>query len=162
VSFCRLTPHPRKALSYTSWPCAQSNDLYSGPSELFRHRRKGAAWHTVDMVWLYRSPFPVGGGFTCSNYFYLSSRHLERGGGSAPCGHVPASSLYNFPEKRHLVLKFTSRLAFPSFRFMFITVPIIWIKGELKVTNSGNQCCGTGTGTVGTVTFWLVEPEPEL
>ncbi len=22
------------------------------------------------------------------------------------------------------------------------------------------QCCGTGTGTVGTVTFWLVEPEP--
>ncbi len=24
-----------------------------------------------------------------------------------------------------------------------------------------HQCCGTGTGTVGTVTFWLVEPEPE-
>jgi hypothetical protein len=24
------------------------------------------------------------------------------------------------------------------------------------------QCCGTGTGTVGTVTFCLVEPEPEL
>jgi hypothetical protein len=23
------------------------------------------------------------------------------------------------------------------------------------------QCCGTGTGTVGTVTFCLVEPEPE-
>ncbi len=24
-----------------------------------------------------------------------------------------------------------------------------------------NQCCGTGTGTVGTVTFLIVEPEPE-
>ncbi len=30
----------------------------------------------------------------------------------------------------------------------------------LFVTISLLQRCGTGTGTVGTVTFWLVEPEP--
>ena len=34
------------------------------------------------MVWLYRSPIPVWGGggyFTCSNYFYLTSRCLKGG-----------------------------------------------------------------------------------
>ncbi len=36
------------------------------------------------------------------------------------------------------------------------TPPVSWIG------YSQTQRCGTGTGTVGTVTFWLVEPETEL
>ncbi len=48
---------------------AQSNELIRGPPELVQHfrlyrgsshRRKSAAWHKFDMVWLYRSPIPVG------------------------------------------------------------------------------------------------------
>ncbi len=32
-------------------------------------------------------------------------------------------------------------------------------KAKIKGTVTLYQCCGTGTGTVGTVTFCLVEPE---
>ncbi len=34
------------------------------------------------MVWLYRSPIPVGRRevFSCSNYFYLPSRRIKEGG----------------------------------------------------------------------------------
>ncbi len=47
---------------------ASSNDFYKGPTELVQHsayrgsslRRKGNASHLIDMVWLYRSPIPVG------------------------------------------------------------------------------------------------------
>ncbi len=48
---------------------SQSNDWYRGTSELLQyfrlycrgssHRRKSAAWHRFDMVWLFRSPIPV-------------------------------------------------------------------------------------------------------
>jgi hypothetical protein len=68
---------------------AQNNDWYRGPTELFQqsayrgssHRRKGADRHILDMVWLYRSSFPVGrrGIFTGSNNFYMPSRRLEKG-----------------------------------------------------------------------------------
>ncbi len=54
----------------TACHCAyqsQSNDRYRGPrpTELVQnkdssHRHKGAARHTIDMVWLYRSAPPVG------------------------------------------------------------------------------------------------------
>ncbi len=48
----------------------QSNDWYRGLTELIQHsahrgishRRKGAARHTIDIVWLHRSPIPVGRG----------------------------------------------------------------------------------------------------
>ncbi len=35
-------------------------------------------------------------------------------------------------------------------------------QGRQPHSHTAGQCCGTGTGTVGTVTFCLVEPEPEL
>ncbi len=52
------------------------------------HRRKSAAGHKFDMVWLYRSPrLSQWGGeyFTRSNDFYLPSLRLQ-GGRSAPSG----------------------------------------------------------------------------
>ncbi len=61
------------------------------------HRRKGAVSHIIDMVWLYRSPMPVGmkGSSICSNEDYLPSRRLEeRRRESVPCG--PAGVLNNF------------------------------------------------------------------
>ncbi len=71
----------------------QSNKLpvSRGTTELVQHfrlsyRRKSAAWHKFDMVWLYRSPIPMGrrGYFTLSTDFYLPSLRLE-GRGSAHC-----------------------------------------------------------------------------
>ncbi len=43
----------------------QRNKLTRGTTELVQHfrlsyRRKSAAWHKFDMVWLYRSPIPMG------------------------------------------------------------------------------------------------------
>ncbi len=63
-------------------------NMYRGPTDLVQHcaywrsshRRKGAARHIIGMVWLYRSPIPVGKGgwyLTSSNYFYLPSQRLE-------------------------------------------------------------------------------------
>ncbi len=51
------------------------------------------------MVWLYRSPIPVGRRevFSCSNYFYLPSRRIKGGGGgeSIPCVlHMYESIIY--------------------------------------------------------------------
>ncbi len=50
--------------------------------------RCNAACLKFDMVWLNRSPIPVGrkeGNFPCSIDFYLSSLHVEEGGSeSAP------------------------------------------------------------------------------
>jgi hypothetical protein len=76
----------------------QSNELTRGPSELVQHfrlyrgsshRRKSAVCPKFDMVWLYRSPIPVGrrGLISRSTDFYLPSLQVEEGGrGSAPCG----------------------------------------------------------------------------
>ncbi len=55
----------------TACHCAcqsQSNDRYRGPTELIQNfsnrgssqRGKGAARHTIDVVWLFRSALPVG------------------------------------------------------------------------------------------------------
>jgi hypothetical protein len=72
-----------------------SNDCYWSSAELVQHfacsshRRKGAAWHILDLVWLYRRPILSGRRryFTCFNDFYLTSWHLEEGRKeSAPCG----------------------------------------------------------------------------
>ncbi len=78
----------------------KSNDWNRGPTELVQHfrlqgesrRRQSAAWHKFDMVWLHRSPIPEGGGgyFTRSNDFYMSSLHLEEGGG----GQHPVPKTY--------------------------------------------------------------------
>jgi hypothetical protein len=67
-----------------------SNDWYRGPTELVQHfaymgsshRRKVAARHIIDLTWLCHSPIPVtwGGYFTCSNDFYLPSRHPKKKG----------------------------------------------------------------------------------
>jgi hypothetical protein len=56
-------------------PC--STFAYRGSS----HRRKSAALHKFQMVWLYRSPYQWRGGMYCtsSNAFYLPSRLLEEG-----------------------------------------------------------------------------------
>ncbi len=43
------------------------------------HRRNGAFSHTIDMVWLYRSPIPVGRRGVFGDY--LPSRRLNKGGG---------------------------------------------------------------------------------
>jgi hypothetical protein len=46
-------------------------------------RRKGAARHIIDMVWLYRSPIPVGRRvvlFTSSNDFSAFAAPRGRGG----------------------------------------------------------------------------------
>ncbi len=77
--------HPLSNDWYTvEGPLGYSLSLLGG---VHSHRRKSAARHKFDMVWLYRSPIPVGRAyFTPSNDFYLPSLRLyERGKGSAPC-----------------------------------------------------------------------------
>ncbi len=49
------------------------------------------------------------------------------------------------------------------FIFSFYSARFLWFSNPryIREFETQEQCCGTGTGTVGTVTFWLVEPEPE-
>ncbi len=72
-NFNKLSPPPAGIPDVTS-----EYDWSRGP-----HRCNSAAWHTFYMVWLYRSPIPMGrrGCFTSSNYFNLPSL-AERGRGS--------------------------------------------------------------------------------
>jgi hypothetical protein len=64
----------------------QSNDRYRGPTKLVlrsayrasSQRRKGAANHLIEMVWLNWGSRIL---FTCSNDDYLPSRRLEKGEG---------------------------------------------------------------------------------
>jgi hypothetical protein len=86
------TSHSLTAPQRTTVLWSQSNGWYRRTIELVQHfrcrgsshRRKSAAWHNkIDVVWLYRSPIPVGmrGYFTCPKDFYLPLLRLEEGGG---------------------------------------------------------------------------------
>ncbi len=83
--------------------CAhQSNELTRGPPELVKHfrlwgsshRRKSAAWPSIDMVCLYHSPISVGRrGGNLLVQIISTCRHGLRGGGGAGqhpvvCPHV--------------------------------------------------------------------------
>jgi hypothetical protein len=52
------------------------------------HRNKSATCTKFDMVWLYRSPIPVGRRGVISSFklFLTAFPRVERGEGSAPCG----------------------------------------------------------------------------
>jgi hypothetical protein len=78
-------------------PSPQTNAWYRGPTGLIQHfasrgssfRRNDAACHIIDMVWLYRSPIPVG---RRGVFFYLLKWRLpafaapkKRGGGVPVC-----------------------------------------------------------------------------
>jgi hypothetical protein len=65
-----------------------------GPTELVQHfdyigslhRRKGAAGHITDMVWVYCTPWPIPatrrrGSFTCSKMIFTCHRGAYRKGG---------------------------------------------------------------------------------
>jgi hypothetical protein len=51
------------------------------------HQHKGAARHTIDMVWRYRWPIPVGRKGVISTC--IREAQTGGGGGSAPCGVEP-------------------------------------------------------------------------
>ncbi len=42
-----------------------------------------------------------------------------------------------------------------------VNILVLLAAVQRQVPATDEQCCGTGTGTVGTVTFCLAEPEPE-
>ncbi len=69
------------------------------------HRRKSAAWHKFDMVWLYRSPIPVGKkGVFYSLQFFLPAIAALRGRGGDQ--HHVGVTQYN---SHSLTLQFVQR-----------------------------------------------------
>ncbi len=81
----------------------ESISLIEGSS----HRRKGAARHIIDMVWLYRSPIPVGRRGIFSYLFKLFlpafAVHTGRGGSQHPLRKI-LKSWKTYLEKRLLLL----------------------------------------------------------
>jgi hypothetical protein len=73
----------------------------------------------------------------------------------------------NFKAKVENYLFFTMQSSHERSSRAYLTAT--WTTVQTKLYNKAagseplcsRQCCGTGTGTVGTVTFFLVEPEPE-
>ncbi len=71
------------------------NEIARGPAELVQHfrgsshRRKSAACPNFDMIWLHRSPIPVGRRGVISSFKWFLPAFATRRGwerGSAPCG----------------------------------------------------------------------------
>jgi hypothetical protein len=89
----------------------------------------------IDVVWLYRSPIPVGGWryFNYSNDLYLPSRRLEeKGGGQHPVGGTLSTS--DEANRRHKNIHIKHKT--PK---TLIISPVLACKRLIKITFFGIQ-----------------------